>query len=54
MRIRVKIDLWRNTEVGNIANCTFPIRQLGYVSLENSLQSPKNARILYITYLDVN
>ena len=42
------------TEVANIANCTFLIRQLGYVSLENSLQSPRNARILYMIYLDVN
>jgi hypothetical protein len=42
------------TEVANIANCTFQIRQLGYVSLENSLQSLKNARVLYIIYLDVN
>src|ERR1700721_1086162 len=47
-------DVWKvviGTEVGNIANCTFPIRQLGYVSLENSPQNPKNARILYIIYL---
>ena len=42
------------TEVANIANCTFPIRQLGYISLENSLQSLKNARILCIIRLDVD
>ena len=36
-----------STEVANIANCTFPIRRLGYISLENSLRSLKNARILY-------
>jgi hypothetical protein len=42
------------TKVGNIANCTFLIRQLGYVSSEDSLQSLKNTIILYIIYLDVN
>ena len=40
--------------VANIANCTFLIRQLGYVSSENSLQSLKNTKTLYIIYLDVN
>ena len=42
------------TEVANIATCTFPIRQLGYVFSENSLQGLINARILYIIYLDIN
>jgi hypothetical protein len=41
-------------EVANIANYTFPIRQLGYVFLGISLQSLKNAGILYIIYLYVN
>ena len=41
------------TEVANIANCTFLIRQLDYHLPENSPWSLKNTRILYIIYLSI-